>query len=85
MVLLHQSVSKCGKALEVFKAEIEMHFEDLKQEIEGFEEATLYKALLIPANIQLFVSFPSFMQFFFAFDPFGVQTAKEKCIGKAAR
>lgn len=31
VVLLHQSVSKCGKALEPFKAEIEMHFEDVKQ------------------------------------------------------
>jgi len=40
VVLLHQSVSKCGKALESFKCEIEQHFEDLKEEIEGFDEAT---------------------------------------------
>eukprot|EP00669_Euglena_mutabilis_P003065 TRINITY_DN13997_c0_g1_i1.p1 TRINITY_DN13997_c0_g1~~TRINITY_DN13997_c0_g1_i1.p1 ORF type:complete len:248 (-),score=56.35 TRINITY_DN13997_c0_g1_i1:157-879(-) len=41
VVLLHQSVSKCGKALEPFKAEIEMHFEDVKQEIEGTDQPTV--------------------------------------------
>eukprot|EP00992_Anisonema_acinus_P015170 TRINITY_DN9640_c0_g2_i1.p1 TRINITY_DN9640_c0_g2~~TRINITY_DN9640_c0_g2_i1.p1 ORF type:complete len:339 (+),score=3.47 TRINITY_DN9640_c0_g2_i1:40-1056(+) len=39
LVLLHQSVSKCGASLEAFKREIESHFERLKAEIEDFNES----------------------------------------------
>eukprot|EP00906_Rhabdomonas_costata_P035169 RCo049430 len=40
IVLLHQSVSKCGAPMEPYKSEIESNFEHIKNQIEDFDDTT---------------------------------------------